>query len=43
MLISVLLFKISGRTKAPVHQYADYLAGKFQAVDGCLFLLNKKA
>src|ERR1700722_3749386 len=36
-LISVLLFEASGRTKAPIHQYADYLAGDFQAVDGCLF------
>jgi hypothetical protein len=28
---------------ASIHQYADYLAGEFQAVDSCLFLLKKKA
>jgi hypothetical protein len=42
-LISVLLFNASAWTKAPIRQYADYLAGEFQAVDGCLFLLKKKA
>jgi hypothetical protein len=42
-LISVLLFNASGTNKLPIHQYADYPAGELQAVDGCLFLLNKKA